>query len=314
MTDPEIDFERRLRAAMSAAASRPPAGLMQGIRRRHRRHLVRAGAGFAALVAALALAAPPLTHAARSALRGPGPASTGPATGPSCPPRIPDFFGCSRYVGPSAVPSTVPGVASTQQVCPVFCGPPSTASRAAPGTELQNCDSANGAAEIAGFRPRSIRAGPVWFVGARDRGEWAASQRLPNGQIRGAGAMIAVVASVTVVVRVAPAARSRFRFLRDFNNTDRYRMGGRGQLAGLTLAACPRSYEGPVSVFWVSYLSDGLSCVPFEVSVPGRPPFRVALSVTGGTWAAYRREIHRLRAGWREPSGPSEEIFREPPA
>ena len=286
MTDPETDFERRLRAAMSAAASRPPVGLMEGIRRRHRRHLVRAGAGFVALIAALALVAPPLTHAVRSALRGAGPATSGPVTGPSCPTKVPAFFGCSRYVGPSATPSTGPGSSSTQQVCPVFCGPPPSSAKAAPGTALQTCDSANAQVDIAGFRPHSIRAGPVWFVGARDRGEWAASQRLRNGQIRGVGAMIAMVANVTTVVQIAPAAGSRFEFLGDFNRSDRYTMGGRGQVTGVTLAACPASYEGPVSVFWVGYLNDGLSCVPFEVSVPGRPPVRVALSVNGGTCAA----------------------------
>jgi hypothetical protein len=166
----------------------------------------------------------------------------------------------------------------------VFCGPPPSSARAAPGTVLQNCDSANGAAEIAGFRPHSIRAGPVWFVGAR-RGWWAASQRLRNGQIRGGGVMIAVAASVTAIVRVAPAARSHFVFLRKFNRSDRYTMGGRGQVTGVTLAACPESYEGPVSAFWVGYLNDGLSCVPFEVSAPGRPPVRVTLSVSGGTCA-----------------------------
>lgn len=281
MTDPDADFERRLRAAMSAAASGPPVGLMKGIRRRHRRHLVRAGAGFAALVATLALAAPPLTHVVRSALRGAGPASSGRVTGPSCPRKIP---GCSRYVGPSSVsPSS-----DTQGVCPVFCGPPSTTSQAAPGTMLLDCSSANGLPEIGGYRQNSIRAGPVWFGHARGKGgwSWTASRQLRHGQISAEAKWIVVAAGTTAVVRVAPAARSRFRFLRDFNNTDRYRMGARGQLTGLTLAACPRSYLGPVSAFWVGYLNDGLACVPFEVSVSGRPPVRVALSVRGGTCAA----------------------------
>jgi hypothetical protein len=267
---------------MAAAASPPPAGLMAGIRRRHRRHLVRAGAGFAALVTALALAAPPVAHAVRSALRGPGPAPSGPVTGPSCPAAtMSHSFACSRYVGPSAV-SPSP---DTQGPCPVFCGPPTTTSRAAPGTMLLGCDVANGVPAVEGYRHDSIRAGPVWFAQARQPGYLAAGRQLGNGQISAGARWIAVAAGTTAVVRVAPAARARFRFLRDFNNTDRYRMGGRGQLAGLTLAACPRSYEGPVSVFWVGYLNNGLSCIPFEVSVPGRAPVRLALSVNGGRCA-----------------------------
>ena len=88
----------------------------------------------------------------------------------------------------------------------------------------------------------------------------------------------------TVVVRVAPAARSRFQFLRTFNSTDRYRL--RAGAGGITFAACPPSYLGPVTVFWVGYLDSGLSCIPLDVSVAGRRPVRVGLSGHGGTCAA----------------------------
>jgi hypothetical protein len=261
---------------MSAAASPPPAGLMDGIRRRHRRHLVRVGAGFAAVIVALALVTPPVTHALRSAFTGPGPANSRPVTRPSCP-KVPDSIGCSRYVGPSA--------AASQQVCPVFCGPPSSPARAAPGTVLYGCESANGGEqEITGYRAQSIRAGPVWFVWARQKGQWAPSKPLGNGQVQANGVPVAVRAGATVVVRVAPAARSRFRFLSGFNTTDRY--GPHAGTSGLTLAACPASYLGPVTVFWIGYLDRALSCVPFEVSVAGRQPVRVALSAYGGTCTA----------------------------
>jgi hypothetical protein len=98
------------------------------------------------------------------------------------------------------------------------------------------------------------------------------------------GVPVAVRAGARAVVRVAPAARSRFRFLRSFNNSDRYRL--RGGVAGVTFAACPASYAGPVTVFWIGYLNAGLACVPFQVSVAGERPVRVALSVDGGTCAA----------------------------
>ena len=275
------EFERRLRAAMSAAGGPPPAGLMEGIRRRHRRHLLRVGAGCVAVAAALALAAPSATHALRSAVgRGSSPTVSSSVTPRPCSSMraIPAYIGCSRRVGPSKVNS------SPVQVCPVFCGPPSSSARAAPGTVLRNCNSGGGAPEIVGYRTRSVRAGPVWFVWADERGSWPASLPLGNGQVRAVGVSVAVRAGATAVVRVAPSARSRFRFLRSSNRSDRYRMGT--GTSGITFAACPASYMGPVTVFWIGYLNDGLSCVPFEVSGPGHRPARVALSVNGGVCAA----------------------------
>jgi hypothetical protein len=272
------DLERRLRAAMSGAASPPPAGLMAGIRRRHRRHLIRVVAGVAAALAVLALVAPPAAHALRSAVRGQGPAVSGLSTASPCPSRFPDSFGCSRYVGPA-------GTASPQ-VCPVFCGPPASSGHAAAGTMLRDCQSGNGGSqEILGYRARSVRAGPVWFVWARTRNRhWSPGQALGHGQLQAGAGPVAVQAGATVVVRVAPAARSRFQFLRTFDNTDRYRLGA--GLDGITFAACPASYLGPVTVFWVGYLDSGLSCIPLEVSVAGRRPVRVGLSDHGGTCAA----------------------------
>jgi hypothetical protein len=150
---------------------------------------------------------------------------------------------------------------------------------------LRDCQSANGGQqEIVGFRARSVRVGPVWFVWARTRnGHWAAGQALGNGQLRAGAGPVAIQAGATVVVRVAPAARSRFQFLRSFNGTDRYRLHAGPD--GITFAACPASYQGPVTVFWVGYLDTGLSCVPLEVSVAGWRLVRVGLSDRGGTCA-----------------------------
>lgn len=272
------DLEHRLRAAMSGAAEPPPTGLMAGIRRRHRRHLIRIGAGVAATLAALALLAPPAAHALRSAVRGPGPAVGGLSTASPCPSNIPGFIGCSRYVGPST--------SASPQVCPIYCGPPASSVKAAPGTMLRNCQSGNGGnQEILGYRTRSVRAGPVWFVWARTANRhWTPGQPVGNGQLQAGAGPVAIQAGATAVVRVAPAARGRFQFLRTFNNTDRYRL--RPGPDGITFSACPASYMGPVTVFWVGYLDSGLSCVPLEVSVPGRQPVRVGLSSHGGTCAA----------------------------
>ena len=73
------EFERRLRAAMAAAAEPPPAGLPDAIRRRHRRHVRRVGAACLGAVAAVAIAVPLATHAM----------VTGPANHPSAGPRVP---------------------------------------------------------------------------------------------------------------------------------------------------------------------------------------------------------------------------------
>jgi hypothetical protein len=244
---------------------------MAGIRRRHRRHLLRVGAGCIAVVAALALAAPPVTHALRSALHA---ASTAPAAGRPCP-SMPASVDCSRHGGPNAATS------GPSQVCPVFCGPPTSSVRAAPGTILRDCQSNNGGEpEIAGYRARSVRAGPVWFVWGKQRGYWPVSKDLGNGQVSAVGVPMAVQAGASAVVRVAPGALARFRFLSTFNTADKYRL--RQGRSGITFAACPASYLGPVTVFWIGYLNGGLSCVPFQVSVAGERPVQVALSASGG--------------------------------
>lgn len=53
------ELERRLRAAMLAAAEPSPPGLMAAIRRRHRRYRMRIGAGSAAVIAAIGAAVVP---------------------------------------------------------------------------------------------------------------------------------------------------------------------------------------------------------------------------------------------------------------
>lgn len=273
------DFELRLRDAMSAAGGEPPPpGLMEGIRRRHRHHLIRVGAGCVAVVAALALVAPPVTHALRSAASGNGPASHGRGTAQPCP-STRYSIGCAWHVGG--------GVASSPPLdCPQDCGPPASAVRAAAGTVLRNCQSWNGSSQdIPGYRAHGVRAGPVWFVGARGRGGgWPASQPLGNGQVQAVGELVAMQAGTTAVVRVAPGATSRFRFLTGFASGNKYTV--RAGEPGVTLAACPAWYLGPLTVFWIGYLNDGLRCVPFEVSQPGHRPIRVTLSASGGTCAA----------------------------
>jgi hypothetical protein len=59
------DLERRLRAALHAAAEQPPPSLMAAVLRRHRRHRIRVGASLVAVLAAVAVAVPPLAGVLR---------------------------------------------------------------------------------------------------------------------------------------------------------------------------------------------------------------------------------------------------------
>ncbi|MGD0603588.1 MAG: hypothetical protein ABSA53_08320 [Streptosporangiaceae bacterium] len=85
------DFEDRLRAAMasSVADEYPPGDLMARVRRRHRRHVIRLGAAWAAVAVAVAVVTPP----ARSALLAggtPKPASPARAAAPPA-----QYYGCA---------------------------------------------------------------------------------------------------------------------------------------------------------------------------------------------------------------------------
>jgi len=84
------EFERWLRAAMAAATEPPPAGLLDGIRRKHRRHLRRVGAACLAGVAAAGIAVPLAT---RGMLAGPATTTAARPAGPT--------------VRPAAAPGTV---------------------------------------------------------------------------------------------------------------------------------------------------------------------------------------------------------------
>lgn len=88
------ELERRLRAALHAASEQPPPGLMEAVLRRHRRHRIRVGASLVAVVAAVAVAVPPLAGALRGTQRVPVAMRPVPAQG-------------SHGVRPHAAPGTV---------------------------------------------------------------------------------------------------------------------------------------------------------------------------------------------------------------
>jgi len=216
------DIERRLRAAMHAAAERwsaeqrsaeqrsgqqLSATLLAGIRRRHRRHVRRLGAASAAAVVAVAVAVPALAHELRTAPVGQIPAGHLPAPATSSP-------------------------------------APSPTARS--GTVLRGCASANWGQLPSNWRSGSLAAGPVWFVYDRphgyvhDGGSYSKPVVHPSGSRQPwVGVMIVEVDfGATAVLKVDPASQSYFRLLTGFDQAGSYSL--RDGVTGLTLASCPR--------------------------------------------------------------------------
>jgi hypothetical protein len=260
------DFERRLAEALAGLAEPAPPGLVEGVHRRHQRHLRRAR--FSGLAVAVVLAGGALaTHAALSG-------SSGPARG-------------GAAVAP-AVSSPPPAPPSPQ--------PPAV--QAAPGTELRDCSSANGGTLSADWRSYSEHAGPVWLLlsgrippGQRNLGPLTRLREAHSSAL-----VVAVANGHTAVVTVAPRAAAGFRFLPNFGTIPEPPLGsgytlGEGK-PGLTLGGCdqgppgshvPAAYVPGLTQFWEGYVSDLRGCIPLEVRTPGgAAPVRAALPVNGG--------------------------------
>jgi hypothetical protein len=250
-------FEDRLRAAMAAAAGPPPAGLLDGIRRRHRRHVRRVTTACVAVVA-FGLAG---TLVSRGVLAGPGragPASAGPAA-----------------TGQAALP------------------PASTAS-AAPGTVLRDCQSANPGTLGSDWKAQSVHAGPVWFIYARPGSIRSPGHPPASGKVRVSAMIIAVSNAHTAVVTGIPGLGGRLRFLANVSAGQRASLAQGAP--GLTLAGCPAAapgvarlpaaYAPGLTMFWEGYVTDLRGCLPLQVrTMPAGAPVRVTVAPAGGSCA-----------------------------
>ena len=252
-----MDFERRLRAAMAAAAEPAPAGLLDGIHRRHRRHVRRVATACVAVVA-VGVAGTLVTRGILAT----GPAGRGPAgTGPA-------------VTGPAVSPAAVPSSAGT----------------GAPGTVLLDCQSSTGGTMSSDWKARSVHAGPVWFIYARPAAP-SPGHRLAVGKTRASAMVIAVRNGHTAVVRAAPSLGGRFRFLAVFNNNVTPYTLSEGA-PGLTLRGCPASpaghhvparYAPGLTMFWEGFVTDLRGCIPLDVRAgPGSHPVRVTIAATDG--------------------------------
>ena len=222
------EIEQRLRAAMIGAAEPAPSGLLANIYQRHGRHMRhrrRLAVGGVAFAAAVVVAIPPIGHALRH----------------------------SRPYGRPLSGSSTPLHQST---------PAGAAPAARPGTMLLTCNDANWGQLQSDWRSVSLKAGPLWFFEAREKGGYVhfSNFRPPRNSkyryrgFRGDVMIIEVADGATVAMKPAAAARPYFRFYIGFDGpAPNYLPAGD---TGFTFSACPRADAGPngsVTDFYLGY-------------------------------------------------------------
>lgn len=212
----------------SGPAGQWPAGLLEGIRRRHRRHVQRVTVTCVAVGAAILLAVPPVAHALRPG-RGPVRASaTSPATTP-------------RPAASATKPSSV----------------------AAPGTVLRDCGSANWGQLPSNWRSTSMQVGPILFAYDRPHGyvhpgdtHSGTGNVHPTGKPLVGVMIVEVSDGATVVMKVDPGSRPYFRFVPYFDQAGGYAL--RNGVTGLTFASCPRGSwagdNGQVTDYYLGFV------------------------------------------------------------
>jgi hypothetical protein len=163
--------------------------------------------------------------------------------------------------------------------------------RAAPGSELLKCGMStlrgvSGAEVSPHWKPVSIAAGPVFFIGA-DKGAWRSSRRLSGGKLRDvAGDLLAVRNGTTAEITTSQPAR--FRFLTSQSASGRYTL--RDGVAAVTLVGCRhdrmrpgthRAEAAELTIFDLplGYVTDLRGCLPVQIRTPPGWKARWALDI-----------------------------------
>jgi hypothetical protein len=164
---------------------------------------------------------------------------------------------------------------------------PTNMPRAVPGTELLTCGYVTYGDLGSGWQRRSVRAGPLWFVGARDFASTDRSTNPLGNYRRGFGMIIDVEPNTTVWVTVPAQARPYIRFGSSMFRSSRAR--------GVTFVSCPAHPISPgmqvapdgTSQFEVGTIVAAPRCVPLDVWTSARTrPTRVTLSFGAGACSA----------------------------
>jgi hypothetical protein len=248
------EIEQRLRAAMrtSVADEQPPAGLLEMVRLRRRRHRARAAwtaAGLAALTAAAVAALGLQAGALRAA---PAPGGGAAASG--------------RPAAPSpAAPTPMP--------------PPGY-------NVVDDCAMAIGHAVPADWQRQSVQAGPLWFVGLRH----LSTSAVKGSTARIGGLVVVIRNGATAWVTVVGQEYNYFSFLfgpGDFaRGLDGQYSASDGE-SGVTFAGCPTSGASTYLPGFTQYggyflITVPRACVTLEVwPVTGGTPALVTFGVNG---------------------------------
>ncbi len=155
---------------------------------------------------------------------------------------------------------------------------------AAPGTLLLGCGSANWGKLASGWQAQSLRAGPLWFVGARRTGyvhyPGTGGDRLTIARHHAptVGVMILEVADgSTVIIRPAAGSRRYFRFLDGFDGTAGNRLPDGD--TGFTFSPCRTAGHGdngPVTDYYLGFSLKTGHTAPVDVMTsPSARPIRL---------------------------------------
>ena len=224
------DLERRLRAALHAAAEQPPAGLMDAVLRRHRRHRVRVGASLVAVLAAAALAVPPVAGVLRA----------GGSQG--------------HVLAPAGHRVRQPGQSPRHAV-------------AAPGTVLEGCNGSPDAGNIGPVGRADAAALPLRFL---DGGHSSGRLRLYVAIAVLEHLRPGSVVIVRVPAPYRRDLRFLYGPGDSLNPGTRYTIRSGEHGVTFVACPAAQQTSGTITDYYGGYLVRGARCVPVQVWVPGR--------------------------------------------